>query len=100
MRWPLSGDDNMMRTKAPKNHSHGRPPPGVTDVLALTYEGCWIEDDGERHIAFSFRDGGFPIALSQDCRCDDFSCPVMDQALRKTSDRWSCANGRTFRRKP
>jgi len=82
-----------------KRHLQGRPEPGATEVLKLTDEDQWVPDDGKVGRAFSGQHRGFPIAWGSDCQCrfdERKTCP-MELAMNKTSSRWSCANGRTFR---
>lgn len=89
----------MPEEKMMRNHKIGRPPAGSTEVLALTRDGRWIEDDGRPHVAFSLKaSDGWPVALWAECRCSigDDSCPGR-QAMHKTAERWSCANGQRFK---
>ena len=85
-----------------KMHSKGRPPPDAREVMALNDRGRWINDDGERHRAFSFiTETCTPIAMWCGCDCSmlDTDCPGT-RAMDKTSARWRCANGRRFGFKP
>lgn len=96
--------------KAPKGGwRRGRPEkdcehPSDRAPLELCYalrdDGLWIPDDGEEHIAFCGQDRrGFPIAMAQeDPRGGFWNATPLRLAMDLTSLRFSCANGRYWKR--
>lgn len=76
-------------------HKMIRPPAGAADVQRMDADGTWAPDDGRPGLAFSYKDGMFPMAAASECRClswDD-SCPA-NLAGRLTLARWGCSNGK------
>jgi hypothetical protein len=79
-------------------HAHPmcRPPKDAVNVERWNGR-RWIPDDGKPGRCFSGEDSrGFPIAWAVDCDCsfiDNHMAPI-GRAMRRTAERFGCANGR------
>ena len=89
----------MPTFKTSRKHWLGRPPREATEVLRLTLDGKWVEDDGKPGIAFSGLKKGYPYAWGVDncCPAWQIHCPHRF-AMSKTCDRFSAANGGLMRK--